>query len=90
MHAVLTSVTIDSDRIDDARQLLKDRIVPSVKELPGVVTGVWIEPQGGQGYSTVVFDSEENAKSAADTVQQRLPDFIKLNFAQVQPVAAQF
>ena len=90
MHAVLTSVTIDSDHIDDARQLLNDRIVPAVQDLPGAVTGVWIEPEGGQGYSTVVFDSEENAKAAADTVQARLPDFIKLNFAQVQPVAAHF
>jgi hypothetical protein len=90
MHAVLVSVTIDSDRIDEARQLLNERIVPSVKQLPGVVSGVWIEPQGGQGYSTVVFDSEENAKAAAATVEERLPDFIKLNFAQVQGVAAHF
>ncbi|MDQ3877905.1 MAG: hypothetical protein M3290_06105 [Actinomycetota bacterium] len=90
MHAVLVSVTIDSEHVDEARQLLTERIVPSVKELPGVVSGVWIEPQGGQGYSTVVFDTEENAKAAAETVGGRLPDFIKLNFAQVQPVAAHF
>ncbi|MCA1840066.1 MAG: hypothetical protein LC723_07030 [Actinobacteria bacterium] len=90
MYAVLTSVTIDPDRADEARQLLTERIVPGVKQLSGVVNGVWIEPQDGQGYSTVVFDSEANAKAAADTIPERLPDFIKLNFAQVQEVAAHF
>lgn len=90
MHAVLVSVTIDEDRVDEAQQLLRERIVPGVKQLPGAVSGVWIEPQAGQGYSTVVFDSEENAKAAADSVAQRLPEFVKLNFAQVQPVAAHF
>jgi hypothetical protein len=90
MHAVLVSVTIDSDRIDEARQWLNERIVPSVKQLPGAVSGVWIEPQGGQGYATIVFDSEENAKAAAATVEGYVPDFVELNFTQVQGVAAHF
>lgn len=90
MHAVLVSVTIESGREDDAVKHLNEAVLPGVRQAPGAVSGVWIAPQDGQGYSTVVFDSEENARASADSIESRLPDFIKLNFAQVQPVAAHF
>lgn len=88
MHAVVVSVSIDQDHLDEAQEALNDRIVPGVKQLPGVVAGYWLQPAPGQGYSTVVFDTEDNAKAAADTVRDRVPPFVTVNVVEVYPVVA--
>ena len=90
MYAVLTSVSVESGHEDEARTVLEQNIVPRVRELPGAIAGYWLEPQPGQGYSTVVFDSEDNARAAADLVPGRLPDFVTPNLVQVQEVIAHF
>jgi hypothetical protein len=90
MHAVLTAVTVEGGHEDEGRALLAEKIVPAVRELPGAIAGYWLEPQPGQGYSTVVFDTEENAKAAAELVPARLPDFVTPNLVQVQEVIAHF
>jgi hypothetical protein len=88
MHAVVASVTIDQEHLDEAQETLNSRIVPGVRELPGVVAGYWLQPAPGQGYSTVVFDSEDNAKAAADIVKDRVPPYVTVNLVQVYPVIA--
>jgi hypothetical protein len=90
MHAVLVSVTIPEENQDQALKALEERVVPGVRQLPGVVAGYWLEPAGGHGYSTVLFETEEQAKAAAETVPERIPDVITLDFAQVQGVVAHF
>jgi uncharacterized protein YhfF len=88
MHAVVASVTIDQDHLDEAQEALNSQVVPGVRQLPGVVAGYWLQPAPGQGYSTVVFDSEDNAKAAAETVKDRVPPFVTVNLVQVYPVVA--
>lgn len=90
MYAVLVAVSIDSGREKDAVAHLEQNVVPAVREAPGAVAGYWLAPQGGQGYSTVVFDTEEHAKAAADQVPSRAPEFVTVNLVQVQEVAASF
>ena len=88
MHAVVVAVTIDQDHLDEAEETLKDRVVPGVRQLPGVVAGYWLQPAPGQGYSTVVFDSEEHAKAGAETVRDQAPEFVTIDQVQVYPVVA--
>jgi uncharacterized protein YhfF len=90
MYAVLVAVTIDPEHQEEAQEHLRKEVVPGVKQAPGAVAGYWLAPAGGQGYSTIVFDSEENAKAAAEMVPQRVPEFVTVNHVQVQEIIAHF
>lgn len=68
MYAAIVTVTIDAGREDAALQMLQSQIVPMVKQSPGFVSGVWLDPVGGKGLSVVVFESEEHARAVAPPV----------------------
>ncbi len=84
MHAVVVRVEI-SGQPDNG--VLRERIVPRVKGMPGFVAGYWTR-QGNEGLSMVVFDSEENARAASNTVSSVLPDNLTLRDNDVREVVA--
>jgi hypothetical protein len=90
MYAVLVAVAIDPDHKDEAEKQLQDQVVPGVKQLPGAVSGVWLAPKDGQGYSTIVFESEDQAKAAAETVGARAPQYVTIQHVEVREVSANF
>ena len=66
MHAVVVNLAIeelDSDLAD-----LRDRVVPRVSQAPGFVTGYWTR-KGKTGLSLIVFDSEDAANAAVESVR---------------------
>ena len=70
MYANLVTVRIDID-LNDALKDLREQVVPRVKQAPGLVAGYWLEPRGdNEGTSIVVFETEEQARNAAQMVQQ--------------------
>ena len=86
MHAVVVRVNV-SDR-ESATDNLRNRVVPGVSQLPGFVAGYWTQKDDGTGLSMVVFDSEENATSASETVQSRIPEGVELQDIEVREVVA--
>ena len=76
MHAVVVKVTVN-----DARRLeeLQEQVIPRVKQMPGFMTGYWTRSEG-QGLSMVIFESEENARQAADQVQANIPQAMRSRF----------
>jgi hypothetical protein len=84
MHAVLVKVKL-SDNPDPT--VLRDQVVPRVKELPGFVAGYWTRGDG-IGRSMVIFDSEENAKAASDQVPSMIPSGTTLEGNDVREVVA--
>ena len=44
MHAVVVSVTIDD--FEEAGRDLRERLVPTLKDLPGFVAGYWVAFDG--------------------------------------------
>ena len=75
MHAVVVRVTISD--FDSARQELQDRVVPAVSQAPGFVAGYWLAPEGNQGTSIVLFESEDAARGAAE--QLRPPETVTIS-----------
>ena len=69
MHALVIRVTIhDPDR---TREVLNGQVVPQTSGAPGFKYGYWSwATSGGQlnGLSMIIFDSEENARSAGDRI----------------------
>ena len=88
MYAVVVEVTLKDE--DKARAALSQQVVPGVRQLPGAQSGYWLESMSGQGLSFVIFDSEQNARNAAGTVQERVPEFVTVNSVDVREVIEQF
>lgn len=71
MHAIVVSVSVSGDA--DPQETvthLREKVVPAVSQAPGFVAGYWVRLEGGdQGRATIVFDSEDAARSARDLIQ---------------------
>ena len=88
MHAVVVRVTI-SDRQAAERTLNQD-VVPRVSQAPGFQTGYWTW-KDNTGLSMIIFDSEDNAKQAADQVRTMIQNrpAVSLINEEVREVVAQ-
>jgi hypothetical protein len=74
MHGVIVQVKIDSAREEQARGVLREVIVPSAKALPGFVSGTWLRALDGEGgRGVLLFESEEDARSAAERIRSEGP-----------------
>ena len=86
MHAVVVRVTLSDD---DSASLaeLREQLVPRVSQAPGFVAGYWVRLEGEkEGTSVVVFDSEDNARSAGKQFQP--PEGVTLESLEVGEVVA--
>ena len=74
MHAVMITVRIDESREDEARQLLKDVVVPMGQALAGFQRGYWARAlESDIGRSVLLFDTESSARAAVDQVRSQGP-----------------
>jgi hypothetical protein len=92
MHAVFTTVGIDSSRADEARELLNNHTLPMVKQAPGFVSGTWMRSEDrARGQGVILFESEETAKAVAARAAAGLPPGAPATFvpAEVFEVLAQ-
>ena len=87
MHAVLTSVTIKDEAA--AEEYLRGQVVPSVKQAPGLVAAYWVRDQD-EGRGTIVFESEDAARGAAERIGERVGEnpAVTLNSVTVGEVVA--
>ena len=85
MHAVVVRVKVaNSER---AQQRLREEVVPQVSSAPGFQAGYWTR-EGDSGLSMVVFDTEENARAAADRVPSTIPEDVNLDGVELREVVA--
>jgi hypothetical protein len=64
-HAVLVQVKLDPNSdVEHRHGILNDFVIPEAKALPGFQKGTWMNDGAGTGSCIVVFDTEDNAKSA--------------------------
>ena len=74
MHALIVTVNIDHSSAAEAQEQLQSRVVPGVKQAPGLVAGYWLAPKEGsgtlEGFSMVMFDDEESAQKAVDMARE--------------------
>lgn len=87
MHAVVVRVTVND--IEEAQKNLQERVAPGVSQAPGFVAGYWTRPsKGNDGISMVIFESEAQAKQAAERVPQTVPEAVTLESVEVREVVA--
>jgi hypothetical protein len=88
MHAVVGNVTIHD--FERGLPVLRDEIVPQVKQAPGVVNAYWLRSQDNHGMSVIVFESEDAAQALARVIESEGPptDAVTLNSVEVREVIA--
>ncbi len=87
MHAALVTVTIDPGQAPAAAAALMDDILPEVTSAPGFAAGYWLEPADGQGFSILLFDTEEQARQAAEAAASWPAPGISIDGVQIRRVA---
>ena len=92
MHACVVRVTIHN--ADRTREVLNSQVVPQVSGAPGFKAGYWTWSTGGgglNGLSMVIYDSEDDARSAGDRLREigaAAPDSVTVDSVEVREVVA--
>jgi hypothetical protein len=87
VHAALVSLTVDPDQASAAAEALMNDILPRVRSAPGFVAGYWLEPADGQGFSIVLFETEEQARETAPPVSSWAAPGIAISGVEFRRVA---
>jgi hypothetical protein len=85
MHAVVVRVTVNDP--ENAEQRLQEEVVPRASSAPGFQAGYWTR-DGQSGLSMVLFDSEENARAAAERIPTTVPEGVTFEGVEVREVVA--
>lgn len=75
MHAVVTHIELPEGRtVQEAREAVEGQVLPRLRAMPGVVSAVFLAPASGRdGFSVVVFDTEESARAAQPRMEPPPP-----------------
>ena len=85
MHAVVVEVNIADP--EATINVLREQIVPRVKEAPGFVAGYWTR-KDNSGLSMVIFESEDQANTMSEQVRSMLPEGVEAQRIEVREVTA--
>lgn len=86
MHAVVSRVSIGESE-GASEKMLREEVVPRVKQAPGFVAGYWMR-KGNSGLSTIICESEEAANKMSEQVRSALLDGVTLEDVEVREVVA--
>jgi hypothetical protein len=64
MYALFVEVNADESHVADARTKLPEMAVPRARE-NGARAGYWLTPVDGRGVAVLIYDDEQQARTAA-------------------------
>jgi hypothetical protein len=88
VHAALIALTIDPDQAPAAAAVLTNDILPTVRAAPGFVAAYWLDPEDGQGFSIVLFESEAEARQSVPPVSNWAAPGVSITSVEFRRVAA--
>jgi len=88
MYAVVGNVTIHD--FERSLPVLHERIVPQVRQVPGLVSAYWLRAEDNRGMSVIVVESEEAAQALAERIESEGPptDAVSFDGVDVREVVA--
>jgi len=81
-------LTVDPEQAPAAAEALMSDILPRVRSASGFVAGYWLEPADGEGFSVVLFDTEQQARGAAPPLSCWAAPGIAITGVEFRRVAA--
>jgi heme-degrading monooxygenase HmoA len=85
MHAVVVNVTIND--LEGSERVLREQVVPRVKQAPGFVAAYWTRKDNG-GLSMSIWESEDAANAASQMVRSNAPEGVTIDGVEVREVVA--
>jgi hypothetical protein len=75
MHAAVTRVRIDPNRLDEARRILHEKVIPYTREREGFDSAYFLgSPDGTHGLAVELYETEAQARSAATPSEAAPPE----------------
>lgn len=84
MHAVVVNGSIND--LEESQRELRERVVPMVSQVPGFVSGVWMEYGEDKGHSVAVFETEDAANGMAQQVRSIARSAVTIDDVSVHEV----
>ena len=69
MFAVVVREAGDATQIDGSASIVRDDVVPRVREAPGFVSALWMSDGAGRTLNVIVFESKETARRALEAAR---------------------
>jgi len=85
MYAALVTVQIEPSQAPAAAAALMDDILPKITSAPGFAAGYWLEPADGQGFSILLFDTEEQTRQAANSTTSWSAPEVSIEGVEIRP-----
>jgi hypothetical protein len=75
MYAVVVRTNIDESQMEAGTKMLREQIVPMVRQSPGFVAGYWTRDKAAhKGYSMILFETEADARNQLASLERMAPD----------------
>jgi hypothetical protein len=89
MYAVVVRETGDADRIDASGDMVREAVVPQVRQAPGFVSAMFTSDGRGGTLNVITFESETAAQAALDAARRApRPPFLTLDSVELVRVLA--
>jgi hypothetical protein len=88
MYAALVNSTIQRDQAPAAANALVNDILPRLRSAPGYVASYWLEPADDQGFSMLLFETEEQARETVQLVTGGAAPGVTITGVELRRVAA--
>ena len=86
MYAALVKLTIDPAKASAAANTFTNEILPR-ESAEGFIAGYWLDPDAGQGFGFVVFETEEQARSATPPISNWSAQGVTIHSTEFRRVA---
>ena len=76
-------------RLREGPALLHDDVLPTVSDIPGFVSGVWLAPVDGKGMEILIFETEDEARAMAEQMPpgRKVNEFVTVESVEMREVA---
>jgi hypothetical protein len=89
LHAVVVTVNVQPGHDDEGAEYVQNQVIPSLRQIPGILGGYWLAPVNGQGLTIFLFDNEHAAQGLADGLPNvPMADFATLGSVEVREIIA--
>jgi len=91
MVAVVVRERGEAEHVQGSRDHLEANVLPRVRQVPGIVSGLFMTDEAGRTLNVLMFDSEEAARAALAPIQNApRPGFLRFEDATLHKVLVHF
>ena len=91
MFAVVVQESGEAERVRGSRDHVEAKVVPQVRNAPGIVSATFTTDEGGRTLNLFVFQTEDAAQMAVEWIRGApRPPFMRLETVELREVLAHF